>query len=299
MKPQKQILGHLAAFFTIFVWGLTFISTRVLMVSFTPVEIMFFRLFLAVLALCVISPPRFDRLRLDRPALRLELSVVLAGLCGVTLLFLFQNLALLYTLTANVSVLISVTPLFTALVSRLVLGEQLKANFFIGFSAAMLGIILIAFNGSFVLKLNPLGDLLSLLAALSWAFYSVVIKKINPPQQAVFALTRKVFFYGLLLMLPVLPLFHFRLGLARLVVWSDLLNLLFLGVVASALCYVTWNYAVQHLGPVRTSSYIYAIPVVTIVVSALVLNETITLVAVIGMALILVGMALSEREKAG
>ena len=298
MESRNQVQGHLAAFFTIFVWGLTFISTRVLMVSFTPVEIMFFRLFLAVLALFVISPPRLPRVRLDRHLLRSELSIALAGLCGVTLFFLFQNLALSYTLTANVSVLISVTPLFTALVSRLVLGEQLKANFFIGFAAAMLGIILIAFNGSFVLKLNPLGDLLSLLAALSWAFYSVVIKKINPPQQAMFALTRKVFSYGLLLMLPVLPLFHFRLGLARLVVWPDLLNLLFLGVVASALCYLTWNYAVHLLGPVKTSAYIYVVPVVTIVASALLLHEPITLVAAIGVALILAGMALTEREKA-
>ena len=297
MQPRNQIQGHLAAFFTIFVWGLTFISTRVLMVSFTPVEIMFFRLFLALLALLVISPPRLDRLRLDGPALRAELKVMLAGLCGVTLFFLFQNLALLYTLTANVSVLISVAPLFTALVSRLVLGDRLKSSFFVGFTAAMLGIILIAFNGSLVLKLDPLGDLLSLLAALSWAFYSVVVKQIDPPPGAMFALTRKVFFYGLLFMLPVLPLFHFRLGLERLAGGSNLLNLLFLGVVASALCYLTWNYAVHRLGPVRTSAYIYVVPVITIIASALLLHEPITLVAMIGVALILAGMALTEREK--
>jgi drug/metabolite transporter (DMT)-like permease len=220
-----------------------------------------------------------------------------AGLCGVTLYFLFQNLALSYTLAANVSVLVSVTPLFTALVSRSVLNEKLKANFFLGFTLAMAGIILIAFNGSIVLKLNPLGDLLSVLAALAWAFYSVLIKKISVQPGAMFAVTRKVFFYGLIFMLPVLPLFKFRPGLERLAVLPDLLNLLFLGVVASALCYFTWNMAVQLLGPVRTSVYLYMVPVITIVASTLVLHETITLVAGMGMALILSGMALSERGK--
>lgn len=298
MESQKQILGHLAAFFTIFVWGITFISTKVLLVPFTPVEIMFYRLILAVLALFIASPPPLTWGKLDRHMLRDEWKIMAAGLCGVTLYFLCQNIALSYTLAANVSVLVSVAPLFIALVSRAILNEKLKANFFLGFTVAMAGIILIAFNGSIVLKLNPLGDLLSILAALVWAFYSVLIKKISTQQSAMFAVTRKVLFYGLLFVLPVLPLFEFRLGLERLVVLPNLFNLLFLGVGASALCYVTWNYAVHLLGPVKTSVYIYMIPVVTIVASVLVLHETFTLAAGVGMALILTGMVLSEWEKA-
>lgn len=299
MEPQNQLRGHLAASITIFVWGITFISIKMLLVSFTPVEIMFYRLSLAVLALFVASPPRLPRGRPDRQALRDEWKFMAAGLCGVTSFFLLQNIALTYTLAANVSVLLSVAPLFTALVSRAVLGEKLKANFFLGFTTAIVGIILIAFNGSLVLKLNPLGDLLSILAALSWAFYGVLIKQISARQSAMSAVTRKVFTYGLLFMLPVLPLSGFRLGVERLAVLPNLLNLLFLGVGASALCFFTWNYAVHLLGPVKTSVYIYVIPVVTILVSALVLHEPITLVSGIGMALILAGMALSEREKTG
>lgn len=223
---------------------------------------------------------------------------MLAGLCGVTLFILFQNIALSYTLAANVSVLISTAPLFTALAGRAILNENLKANFFFGFAIAIVGITLIAFNGSLVLKLNPLGDLLSLLAAMVWACYSVAIKKISTGQSAMFAVTRKVFFYGLLFLLPILPLFKFRFEWEQLVALPNLLNLLFLSVVASALCYVSWNYAVHLLGPVKTSTYIYLIPVVTIIASALVLHESITLVAGIGMLLILAGMALSEHEKA-
>jgi len=296
MEPQKQILGHLSAFFTISVWGITIVSTKVLLVQYTPVEIIFFRLILAVLALFIASPPRLAWGKFDCHVLRDELRIMAAGLCGVTLYFLFQNLALSYTLAANVSVLTSVAPLFTILVSRPGLNEKLKANFFIGFTVAIAGIILITFNGSIVLKLNPLGDLLSVLAALVWAFYSVWIKKISTQESSVFSVTRKVFSYGLIFLLPFLPLFEFRLGLERLTVPSNLFTLFLLGVIASALCFVTWNYAVHVLGPVKTSVYIYMIPVVTIIVSVLVLHETITLMAGIGMALILTGMVLSERK---
>lgn len=295
MRPPQHILGHLAGLFTILMWGITFASTKALLASFTPLEIMFFRLALAVAALFIVSPPR---LTASRPALRDEWKFMAAGLCGVTLFFLLQNIALTYTLSANVSVLLSTAPLFTALVSRAFLGEKLKANFLLGFAAAMAGIALIAFNGSFVLKLNPLGDLLTILAALGWGFYSLLIKQIGAPPGAMVAVTRKVFFYGLLFTLPALPLFGFRWGLERLAVLPNLLNLLFLGVLASAACYVTWNYAVQLLGPVKTAAYIYMIPLVTVVVSVLWLHESITLVAGTGIALILAGMALSEREKA-
>jgi len=114
----------------------------------------------------------------------------------------------------------------------------------------------------------------------------------------VFSLTRNVFLYGFLFMLPLLPLFEFHLGLERLAELPNLFNLLFLGVVASALGFVTWNYALHALGPVKTSVYIYVVPIISIVASALVLHETITLVSGMGMLLILAGMLLSERGKA-
>lgn len=292
MHSQTLLRGHLAAFITIFIWGITFISIKVLLVPFTPVEIMFFRSVIALAALLIASPPRLPASGLR---LRDEWRYIAAGLCGTTLYMLFQNIAMTYTLAANVSVLVSVAPLFTALLASIVFREKLSASFFLGFTAAMAGIILIAFNGSVTLKLNPLGDVLSVLAAVAWAFYSVLIRQISAHPVSMLAVTRKVLTYGVLWMLPALPLFGFRLGLERLAVLPNLLNLLFLGIGASALCYVTWNYAVSILGPVRTSVYIYIIPVITVIASALVLREQVTLVSGAGMALILAGMGLSER----
>lgn len=292
MDRRKITLGHLSAILTIFIWGTTFISIKVLLGLFTPVEIMFFRMVLAYVAL-LIARPQF----IPMCSLKEELLFAGAGLCGVTLYFIFQNVALSYTLASNVGVLVSVSPFITALLSHFFLkDEELRVNFFIGFAISIVGIILIGFNGNFILKLNPLGDLLAILAAVVWAFYSVLIRKISALNHNTILSTRRIFFYGLLFMLPALGLFEFRLGLERFASITNILHFLFLGVGASALCFVTWNYALSVLGAMKTSVYIYAIPVVTVIASLIFLREPITLVALGGVLLILLGLFVSERR---
>ena len=97
-------------------------------------------------------------------------------------------------------------------------------------------------------------------------------------------------------MAPALPFLGFHWNPVRFADPSNVLNLLFLGLGASALCFVTWNYAVGVLGAVKTSVYIYINPIVTIVTSAIILHERITAVAMAGAALILAGLYLSERK---
>lgn len=298
MKDRKPVIAHLMAIFTIVVWGITFISIKVLLTNFSPVEIIFYRLVLAVLALTIVSPPPLPNKKLDRTWFRSEWKFMAAGLCGVTFYSIFQNIALVYTQAANVSVLLSAAPLLTALACRIFLREKLKTNFFLGFAIAIAGVTLISFNGVSIQKVNPLGDLLTMMAALSWAFYGVLIKQIGAESDDVIAVTRKVLTYGLLFLLPMLPFFEFETGLGRLAVLPNLLNLAFLGVGASAACFVTWNGAVRLLGPVKTSAYIYLIPVITSAASIFLLDEVITWMMVAGMALILVGMVLSEYERA-
>ena len=162
---NPQAAGHLSALVTILIWGTTFISTKVLLVAFEPVEILFIRFVLGLIALVIVCP---HRLRGTTP--RQELTFAAAGLCGVCLYYLLENIALTYTLASNVGVILSVAPFFTALLSHIVFRgeEKLRPSFFGGFVLAMAGIALISFNGS-ALALNPLGDLLALLAALVWA----------------------------------------------------------------------------------------------------------------------------------
>ena len=167
-----------------------------------------------------------------------------------------------------------------------------------GCALAFVGVVLVVLNGRFVLHLSPRGDLLALSAALLWMLYSLVIKRLGDHLPVAYV-TRKVFFYGIVTILPWFAWEPFDLPAATLrhpAVWG---NLLFLGVVASLLCYVLWNAAMTRLGAVRTTNYIYLNPLVTMLTAALVIDERITPAALCGAALILSGMWLAERSRGG
>ena len=138
--------------------------------------------------------------------------------------------------------------------------------------------------------------MLALLAALIWACYSVLTKKISGYGYNTILTTRRVFCYGILFMLPTLFLFDFKLELTRFANPVYLFNILFLGLGASALCFVTWNFAVKTLGAVKTSVYIYMVPVITVVTSVTILHEKITALAAAGTVLTLAGLLLSESK---
>ena len=288
----KNTKGHFAALLTIIIWGITFISTKILLNDFQPVEILFYRFVIGFLVLTIVYPRR-----LTGTGWKQERYFMAAGLCGICLYYLLENIALTYTLASNVGVIISIAPFFTAILSRFFVknGEKLRINFFAGFLAAMVGIYLISFHGS-GLKLNPTGDLLAVLAAFVWAVYSTLIKKISSFGHKTILTTRRVFLYGILFIVPALFLFDFELGLKRFTETVYLINIIFLGLGASALCFVTWNFAVKVLGAIKTSVYIYMVPVITMVTSALVLHEKVTILSCVGMLLTILGLLISESK---
>lgn len=292
MDKKRELTGHLFSLITIFVWGTTFISTKILLEILTPIEILFLRFIVGFVVLMIAYP---HRLKIkDR---KQELYFAAAGICGVTLYYLLENVALTYTFASNVGVIISIAPFFTAIFAhRFLDGEKLKLPFFIGFSVALVGIFLISFHGKNNLELNPMGDILAIAAAIVWAAYSILTKKISTFQYNSIQSTRRVFFYGLVFMVPALFLFDFQPDFQALMQPIPLFNILFLGLGASALCFVTWSSAVQILGAVKTSAYIYMVPVITVVTSMLVLHETITGASVIGIILTLAGLLISEKK---
>ena len=293
---NKRLAGHLAALFTIIIWGTTFISTKVLLMDFKPVEILFFRFIIGYAALLLVCPHRMKGV-----GHRQEVTFVLAGLSGICLYYLLENIALTYTMASNVGVIISVAPFFhgdfchVSSCNRKGGSEQI---FFIGFVVAMAGVAMISFNGS-RLELNPAGDVLAVLAAFVWACYSILTRKISSFGYPVILTTRRTFFYGILFMVPTFFLFDGEMELKRFADMTHLLNILYLGLGASALCFVTWNLAVKVLGAVKTSVYIYMVPVITVVTSVLVLQEPVTWVSVMGTVLAVAGLFLSEYNGKG
>ena len=292
MARLSEYRYHLAALFTVSVWGATFVSTKALIAAgLTPAEIFLMRFALGSLCILPLAP---RRLRAENR--RDEAAFAAAGVCGGSLYFLLENVALEYAPASNVSLLVCTAPVWTALAAgRADRGERMTRRQAAGAALAAAGMALVVLNGRFVLHISPAGDLLALAAALSWMGYSLVIKRLGARYPASF-IARKVFFYG---MATILPVFAFRpfaaTGelLARPVVWA---NLLFLGVVASGFCYALWNAVMRRLGAVRATNYIFFNPLVTMLTAALCIGERITAPALAGAAMILCGMWHAERR---
>jgi len=282
---------HILALITVIVWGATFISTKILIgYGLHPAEIFFYRFLMAYVCIWF-----FSWRRLWAATLRDELIFLGAGATGGSFYFLFENTALSITLASNVALILCTAPLLTAFFYFLIhQDEKLKPNFIYGSIIAFTGVSLVVFNGGFLLKISPVGDVLTLLAALMWAFYSLIIKSLNAKYSTLFV-TRKVFFYGLLTILPVFYFEPLRFDTHVLLIPSVLLNLIFLGIVASMLCYIMWNVATKKLGVVRVANYIYLSPIITLLASHMLIDETITVVALVGSAFILSGVYVAEK----
>ena len=289
---KSKLIFHLIAIATVAIWGTTFVSTKILIQhGLTPSEIFFYRFVLAYICMWSIS-----RKKLFANRIKDELLLFLAGLCGGTIYFLTENTALGITLASNVSLIVCTSPILTTFLSYLFKRkEPFTRHLLYGSFMALIGVGLVVFNGSFILKINPLGDFLSLTAALMWAFYCLILKQLDSRYSTVF-ITRKVFFYGIMTTLPVFlfrPLHWDTSLILQPVVWG---NLLFLGIIASMLCFISWNACVKELGAVQSTNYIYIVPLLTLLTSAIIIDEKITVIALSGCFLILCGVYLAERK---
>lgn len=272
-------------------WGTTFVSTKTLLGhGLTPADIMFYRFLQAYIIMWFFSP------HFHWPKnLKDELLFIGAGICGGSLYFLTENSALKLTLASNVALLVGTAPILTVLLSRFLLKTgRLRHNLIIGSLVALFGVACVVYNGSVILQIHPVGDLLSLTAAVTWALYNIFLKKLDGKYDTLY-ITRKIFFYGVLTLSPVFLIRPLTTDIALLTQPAVLGNLLFLGLVASLFCYVIWNRAVKQLGTIATSNYIYIVPLVTMLSSALILKEQITPMALTGAVLILGGVYVAEN----
>lgn len=291
MFINQQIKAYICTSFSILMWGITFISTKILLNDFSPIEILFTRFLLGLILLMIIYPKN-NKIYSKKE----EILFALTGLSGVTLYYLFENIALNYSLASNVGILVAIGPLFTGIFAAIFLKEKLKPNFFVGFIFAIIGIAIITFNGKFVLKINPIGDMFALLAAVMWGLYSVLVKIMGDLGHRSITITKKTFIYGIIFMLPIMFLMKFNVSINDYLKPINLINFIFLSFVACTLCFITWAYSTRILGAVKNNTYIYIIPIITLIASKIVLNENITIFAVIGVALILLGVIISETN---
>lgn len=305
---KSKTLFILIALFTVTMWGLTFVSTKSLInAGMTPFGIFMSRFAIAYICILTISHKQFCA-----NSFRDELFFASMGLTGGSLYFMTENTALGITFASNVAMLISTTPLLTLFAGHFMIHTKITSRAILGGLIALVGVALVIYNGTVNFGINPLGDLLTILAAICWAVYCVQIKQIDGKYTNLF-ITRKVFFYGLvtgLLFLPFvdpaflsgsgywsMPIFEikFKTLIAHITSPVIIWNLLFLGLIASFLCYFLWNITIKAIGPAKAANFIYFNPLVAIIASSIILHEPLSAATLAGAAAIIAGVYLSTR----
>lgn len=294
MNKESNFIYHLVAFLTVCVWGTTFVSTKVLMISgLSPAQIFTLRFAIAYILMLA-----FSHKRLFADSWRDEGLMALLGITGGSLYFLSENEAMNFTTTTNTSLIVCSCPLFATLLVRMFYkSARINTVQLLGSLLAFVGMGVVVLNGRFVLHLSPVGDALAFTACICWAVYSLLMKMVSERYSAAF-ITRKVFFYGVL---TITPYYIIEPGLPPMEVFLKPVvigNLLFLGCLASMVCFLTWNWCISKLGAVKVTNWVYFNPITTMMAASLILGERITVYFLLGAACILTGMYLAERRTA-
>lgn len=293
MARNNTWIYHLVAFATVAIWGSTFVSTKVLMLNgLSPAQIFTLRFLIAYVMMLAVYHSR-----LWADSWRDELKMMLLGISGGSLYFLSENEAMNFTSTTNTSLIVCSCPLFATLQVRLVYRSTTRISMMQlgGSLLAFAGMVIVVLNGRFVLHLSPLGDALAFTACLSWSVYSLLMKWVSAKYGAAF-ITRKVFFYGVLTILPYY-IFYPTLPTAAVLTKPVVVgNLAFLGCLASMICFLTWNWCISKLGAVKATNWVYFNPITTMIFASWVLGEKITPYFLAGATCILLGMFVADRS---
>ncbi len=295
--PQQRRYGpaayHLGLFLATAVWASTFINIKVLLLQLPPNTIAFLRFLIASLALGLYL------LCTRQPAIRHQdwLRLAACGLTGVTLYNFLQNQGLRYAGSTDAAILAAMAPVFLALLAWLLLKERISCVQALGIIIALAGSFLVATNGSLAgFALNPqrlFGDFLVLLTGLAWAIYSILVKTLleRYPATTVLAYTT---FAGTLFLLP-LSLAELPVNFAA-VTLSGWLNIIYLGLFASAMAYLIWNLALGQIPTVTAAAYIYLIPVLTAAMVTFYYRQWPNLYTVTGGLIVLSGTYLVVKQ---
>ncbi len=289
---SNNILYHLVAFVTVAIWGTTFVATKVLMINgLSPAVIFTLRFTIAYVLMLA-----FYHKRILSDSWKDEVKMILLGITGGSLYFLSENESMNFTTTTNTSLIVCSCPLFATLLVRLVYrnSSRISTVQLGGSLLAFAGMVIVVLNGKFVLHLSPMGDTLAFMACLCWAVYSLLMKSVSGRYSAAF-ITRKVFFYGVLTILPYYLFVPDMPSAEALTRPQVVANLLFLGCLASMICYLTWNWCIAKLGAVKATNWVYFNPITTMIFASWVLGEKITPYFLAGAACILLGMYLTNK----
>lgn len=277
------MLYRLLIWSVVFFWGISFVATRIVVLSIPPITAAFVRFLIASVALILVTK--------KMPKL-LNWHSFFAGFWGVTMYFIFENSGLVYTYPTNASLIVSSAPILYTLFSHLIQKRKTTIIEYLASLVAFFGVAIVIMNGRFVLKVNLIGDLMLLGAAFAWVFYTYHVEKMTDPDSLTGVTS--ITLWGVLTLFPFVifekkPQISFTMPV--------IVSLLYLGIVCSGIAYVFWNIGIRRVGARYTTNTIYFIPVITSIAEAILLKNLPNFYTILGGGLVILGLWLFNRQE--
>jgi drug/metabolite transporter (DMT)-like permease len=291
---MKKALPILALLFSVTVWGISFISTKILLLELPPVTIALCRQIPALLSLLVLLRLRKESLKLTRKDM---LLFPLASLFGIVLYATFENIGLQFTSASTAAMLVATIPVFVLLSESVLAKQRMSLQSMAFILASVIGVYFVLFEDGVpdFSTSSFLGNAFVFAAMVAWIVYTFMNKRIVERHSSLKMTTLQTMFS-----IPIfLPLTIPEMKNWQVPSFEGILHLLFLGVCCSALAYVFYFFAIKKLGPVIPSAFLNLLPLITIVFGAMTLNESITWLQGAGAVLIigsLTALTFSRRK---
>ena len=293
---KTRLLPTLSALFAVIVWGATFVATKIALTEVSPATIIWVRFGIGVLILGVTV---LARRQFALPSLSDFTYLALLGFLGVTFHQWLQATGLQTARATTTAWIVATIPVFTALLGWLVLKEKMGWVRVAGIVVAALGVLLIVSDGDIRSlvggEAGTSGDLLILISAVNWAVYTILSRRELARHPAA-----RMMFYVMLSgwLFSCIWIFGFGPG------WSEIPDLTFngwtailvLGIFGSGLAYIAWYDALREIPASQLGAFINVEPLVTMLIAAPMIGEPITLISLIGGAIIIFGVWLVNRQ---
>jgi drug/metabolite transporter (DMT)-like permease len=290
---KSKVTASMYALISITFWGVSFVSAKAVLGKLDPYSLLVFRFGIGVLFLLFLILMQRHRLFIS---FRFFPHLLILGTLGVFIHQVLQATALLTINASSAGWLISLSPVFTVVLSILFLHEKMSITRAIGMSLAIVGVLLVTTTRSgqslhFTLNL---GFLLMLLSTLNWAVYSVLLKSLRIPYSPI-VVTFYMSLIGLILTIPFILRNRGweKLSLLNETEWA---HLIFLGVFVSGIAYWYWGKALEVLEASKVSMFLYLEPIATLVAAVLLLHEKVLLISVTGGIIIIIGVIIVNGE---
>ena len=287
---KSRLYIYSLALLAMLFWGLSFVWTAVLLKYYDPFTILFIRLSLSSLLLLgwLKLTKKLKMIRKEDAGL-----FFLSSLFNPFLYFIGENFGILYTSPTISAVIIATIPVFTPLAAYYALRERLSAFNYAGLLLSFIGILVMLIKPDLSFTASPLGIFLLMSAVASAIAYSVYLKKLATRYSAIMIIAVQNFL-GAIYFLPFFLIFGLGTFVSVTMNLQIISSMLALAVFASSLAFIFFTISTREIGITRTNVFTNTIPVFTAVFSYFVMDEYFDIGKIIGMMIVILGVALSQ-----